>query len=127
MWPSEVQAVEGGENWMVLRHHDGDERSDLIDEATAPRAERAFGAGLVAGALIAAAIVIFIVQNHDSVALAWLGFEWEMPLWIALCGAIVVGMLGHPLVRGGIHRLRDRSERRTQATDELRRAVQSRR
>lgn len=97
--------------------------SDLVDEATSPPAERAFGTGLLVGALIAVAAVIFIVQNHDSVALDWLIFDWRMPLWIALCGAILVGLLAYPLAVMAFHGLRQRSERRMQATDELRRRV----
>lgn len=46
-------------------------------------------------ALLAGALALFAGSNRESVALAWwpLGFVLELPLYLALLGALVLGML----------------------------------
>jgi lipopolysaccharide assembly protein A len=46
-------------------------------------------------ALLAAALALFAGSNREIVALAWwpFGFVFELPLYLALLGAVVLGML----------------------------------
>ena len=46
-------------------------------------------------ALLAAALALFAGSNRESVALAWwpFGFVLELPLYLALLGAVVLGVL----------------------------------
>lgn len=47
--------------------------------------------GLVAAALLVAALVFFVVQNGDDVAFEWLVFDMTGPLWVVILVAAVAG------------------------------------
>ena len=53
----------------------------------------AWWTALVAAAVISILILVFIVQNGESVAIRFLGFEGELPLAVALIAAAVAGAL----------------------------------
>lgn len=56
-------------------------------------------ASMVGAGVLAVVLVIFILSNTDSTEVSWLGFEGTAPLWLALLGAAVAGVLLWPLVR----------------------------
>ncbi len=47
--------------------------------------------GLVAAALLVAALIFFVVQNGDDVAFEWLVFDMTGPLWVVILVAAVAG------------------------------------
>lgn len=54
---------------------------------------------LVVGALVAVALVVFIVQNLDRHRVEFLGLSWDLPLGLnmliaALAGALITGLVG---------------------------------
>lgn len=54
---------------------------------------------LVIGALVAVALVVFIVQNLDRHPVKFFGLSWDLPLGInmmiaALAGALITGLVG---------------------------------
>lgn len=71
------------------------------------RPERAFNVGATLGLVLATATFVFLVQNRRSTRFDWLWFDFTLPLWVALVGALVVGAL---LVVAGlaVHRRRRR-------------------
>ncbi|AUS81667.1 DUF1049 domain-containing protein [Actinoalloteichus sp. AHMU CJ021] len=48
---------------------------------------------LVVGLLLGVLAVVFIVQNRDEVAIRLLVPVVDLPLWTALAGVLVLGML----------------------------------
>lgn len=57
--------------------------------------------GFVLGALVTAAMAVFVIQNTATVGFEWLWFEFDAALWLALVVAFVAGVLAGPLlVRG---------------------------
>ena len=91
--------------------------SDLREVRSRP--ERAFNAGAAIGLALATATFIFLVQNRRSTRFDWLWFDFTLPLWVALVGALVVGALF--VVAGlAVHRRRVRRiARREQAAARL--------
>jgi uncharacterized integral membrane protein len=91
--------------------------SDLREVKTRP--ERAFNIGATLGLVLATATFIFLVQNRQSTRFDWLWFDFSLPLWVALVGALVTGAV---LVVTGfaVHRRRvRRMARRDQAAARL--------
>lgn len=68
--------------------------------------------------LIGAAVVVFSVQNTQSVEMRFLGWDWDMPLVIVILVTIVVSVLADEVI-GGI--VRRRRVKRRRERDELRR------
>ena len=73
--------------------------------------ERSRNAGatvrLVLAALLLVALVLFVAQNTDDVAVDWLVFDLTLPLWLLLVLTAVVGaVLGE--VAGWLFRRRGR-------------------
>ncbi len=68
------------------------------DMQQAPRREWPvrFSFGLVAGLVLAAAIVILIVQNTQSVTVRWLVLDGQQPLWAVL---VITGLAGVALAK----------------------------
>ena len=91
--------------------------SDLREVRTRP--ERAFNAGAVLGLVLATAAFIFLVQNGQPTDFDWLWFDFTLPLWIALLGALVVGALLVVAALAVHHRRRRRIARREQAAARL--------
>lgn len=72
-------------------------------------------------------MVILVVSNTDSAAIAWAGFEWEAPRWLILLATFAAGIVVGPLFgwlwrawRRRRRRLADEAEvlRRRTGTDE---------
>ncbi|MCP2333043.1 MULTISPECIES: lipopolysaccharide assembly protein LapA domain-containing protein [Actinoalloteichus] len=57
------------------------------------RARRRSLTRLVVGLLLGVLAVVFIVQNRDEVAIRLLVPVVDLPLWTALAGVLVLGML----------------------------------
>jgi uncharacterized integral membrane protein len=91
--------------------------TDLREVRTRP--ERAFNLGAALGLLLATATFIFLVQNRQETEFDWLWFDFRMPLWIALAGALVAGAL-LVVAAWAVHRRRRRRiARREQAASRL--------
>lgn len=62
-------------------------------------AERQKGeiAGLIVGALIAAALVAFVLQNTNEARIEWLAWDLTAPLWLVMvvtgAGAVVLSRI----------------------------------
>jgi len=46
---------------------------------------------LLVGGLIAVLLVVFVLSNMDSTQVSFLGFHWNLPLWIVLAGTALLG------------------------------------
>jgi uncharacterized integral membrane protein len=64
-----------------------------LAEVQRGRPERAFNLGLVSGIVVAVAAAVFVIQNNQSTQFDWLWFDFEVPLWTALLGAMAVGVV----------------------------------
>lgn len=62
---------------------------------------------LVLGVVLAAALVLLIVQNTATTKVEWLIFDTEQPLWVVLLGTAAVALVIGELV-GGVRRRRRR-------------------
>ncbi|HEY8545406.1 MAG TPA: lipopolysaccharide assembly protein LapA domain-containing protein, partial [Acidimicrobiales bacterium] len=97
-------------------------RRDLA-EVGGSRPERAFNVGAVAGIAVTVAAAIFVVQNRGPAQFDWLWFDFEVPMWTALVGAVLAGVV-LILTAVAVHRRRRRRiDRRREATRRLRRAL----
>lgn len=85
--------------------------------------ERAFTLGLILGVLAAAATAIFVLQNSGSTDFEWLWFDFRLPLWLALVGAVVAGMILTLTVFALRRGRRLRAGRRRKAAGRLRQAL----
>ena len=94
-----------------------------LAEVQRGRPERAFNFGLVVGIIVAVAAVVFVIQNIQSTHFDWLWFDFELPLWTALLGAMAVGVV-LVVVGFAIHERRQRRiGRRRDAVGRIRRAL----
>jgi uncharacterized integral membrane protein len=57
----------------------------------------AIGGGTIGFLLVAAAIVIFVVQNTNDVSVDFLFFNGEWPLWLVVVGVIVLTLIAERL------------------------------
>jgi uncharacterized integral membrane protein len=94
-----------------------------VDEVERGRPERAFNIGVTIGIVVTVAAVIFVLQNRGSTTFDWLWLEFELPLWIALLGAVGVGVVLVLTILAVHARRRRRIRRRRDAAGRLRRAV----
>ncbi|HKY66128.1 MAG TPA: hypothetical protein VJM49_07145, partial [Acidimicrobiales bacterium] len=78
---------------------------DLRDVRSKP--ERAFNVGAALGLTLAVATFIFLIQNNGATDFEWLWFDFELPLWAALVGALVTGAV-LVLTALAVHRRRRR-------------------
>lgn len=62
---------------------------------------------LVAAALLAVALALFIFQNTERQKISFLSFEPNMPLWLLVLGSAVIGAL-LAIVGGAMMRRRRR-------------------
>jgi uncharacterized integral membrane protein len=62
---------------------------------------------LVAGALLVASLVLFIVQNTESTEIQFLTFDGEMPRWLLILVSAAVGSLLTMIVLFFVRRNRD--------------------
>lgn len=97
--------------------------ADLREVRTKP--ERAFNLGAVLGLTLAVATFIFLVQNSGRTEFEWLWFDFTLPLWIALVGALVTGALLVLTALAVRARRRRRIGRRERAAGRLEQAIAS--
>jgi uncharacterized integral membrane protein len=97
--------------------------ADLREVRTRP--ERAFNLGAALGLTLAVATFIFLVQNGGRTEFEWLWFDFTLPLWIALVGALVTGALLVLTVLAVRARRRRRIGRRERAAGRLEQAIAS--
>ena len=94
-----------------------------LAEVQRGRPDRAFNLGAVVGAIVAVAAAVFVIQNNQSTHFDWLWFDFELPLWTALLGAMALGAL-LIVVGFAVHERRQRRRgRRQDAAGRLRRAL----
>lgn len=62
------------------------------DDFTVDEAKRGRG-GIVIGAIVAAAMIVFIAQNTGDTEVTWLFFDGTAPRWIVIVVAAVAGAL----------------------------------
>jgi len=65
--------------------------ADEESTSTSTTASRRISVGVIGPAVLAVALVVFIVQNTGSAEITWLVFEQEAPLWVVIVVAVVVG------------------------------------
>jgi uncharacterized integral membrane protein len=105
----------------------GEQRTDLSADLREVRTkpERAFNLGAALGLTLAVATFIFLVQNSGRTEFEWLWFDFTLPLWFALVGALVTGAL-LILTALAVHaRRRRRIGRRERAAGRLEQAIAS--
>jgi uncharacterized integral membrane protein len=66
-------------------------------------------------------IVILILSNTETTAVAWAGFEWEGPRWVVLAATFVAGAVGGKVLGWVWRAWRRRRRRLAQEADVLRR------
>lgn len=60
---------------------------------------------LIGGLVLVVLLVVFVVQNTDSVTMNFLFFSWDSRLWVMLAITAVIGMLiGYLAGRRGARR-----------------------
>jgi uncharacterized integral membrane protein len=64
--------------------------------------------GFLAGALLASAVVLLIVQNSARVEMEWLQYDVDGPLWMFIGLSFAAGFLSAPLLLGAFRRARAR-------------------
>jgi uncharacterized integral membrane protein len=94
-----------------------------VDEVERGSPERAFNVGVTVGIVVTVAAMIFVLQNRQSTTFDWLWLDFELPLWIALLGAVGVGVVLVLTILAIRARRRRRIRRRRDAAGRLRRAV----
>lgn len=68
--------------------------------------KKKFNGRMISGVVIAVIALIIIVQNTASAEIAFLGWSWNMPIWLILVIMFVLGMLLGGPVRAGVRKLR---------------------
>ena len=58
--------------------------------------------------LAVAALIIFVVQNNDTVALSWLFVKVNWPLWAVIVASAVLGAIAGEALRWILKRARRR-------------------
>lgn len=94
-----------------------------LDEVQRGKPERAFNVGAVVGIVLTVAAAIFIIQNNQTTEFDWLWFDFELPLWTALVGAVAVGVVLVVALFAVHDRRQRRIGRRRDAAGRLRRAI----
>lgn len=70
--------------------------------------------GIAVGVAVSVAIAFLVLQNRSETELEWLWMDFSAPLWLALLGAFLAGLVAGPLLGVGIRRgLRRRRQRKT--------------
>ncbi|MDD2817343.1 MAG: LapA family protein [Candidatus Nanopelagicales bacterium] len=70
------------------------------------QAKKKFNGRMISGVVIAIVALIIIVQNTASAEIKFLGWSWNMPIWLILVIMFVLGMLLGGAVRSGVRKLR---------------------
>lgn len=70
--------------------------------------------GFVFGAVVSLAVALLVFQNRSETELEWLWLDFNAPLWLALLGAFLAGLVAGPLLGIGLRRsMRKRRARKT--------------
>ena len=96
----------------------------VIIEPTPTPPRRWIGPAILLVALITP-VVILILSNRESSALAWAGWEWEAPRWLVLTATFVAGMIGGKLFGWLWRSWRRRRRRLAEVRDATRRMASS--
>jgi uncharacterized integral membrane protein len=103
--------------------HDRDDRSDpVVDLAERSTRSRAGLVAFLAGLVLAASVVLLVVQNTGTVAMEWLSFDLEWPLWTFIGLSFVAGLVTAPLLLAAFRHARKRRATRRELLAEARRA-----
>ncbi|MEJ5255671.1 MAG: LapA family protein [Acidimicrobiales bacterium] len=65
----------------------------MADEVERHGANMKIDARLVLGLVILLALIAFVVQNRNDVALTFLFFEFTAPLWLMLAATVVLSLV----------------------------------
>jgi uncharacterized integral membrane protein len=76
----------------------------------------AISGGVIGLGLIAAAVLLFVIQNTQDVEVEFLWFDFTWPLWLLLVVTIVLSCVGWVLA-GILRRHRRRKDRREDRRD----------
>ena len=68
--------------------------------------KKKFNGRMISGAIVEVIALIIIVQNTASAEIKFLGWSWNMPIWLILVIMFVLGMLLGGAVRAGVRKLR---------------------
>jgi uncharacterized integral membrane protein len=88
----------------------------MVQQGPASSNDRGLGAGAIATVVGGAALVIFIIQNRQDVAIDFLWWSFTWPLWLYTIVMAVIGALVW-LGLGVMRRHRRRQERREERRD----------
>ena len=69
--------------------------------------------GVVVAVLVAAALIVFVVQNDNEVPVTWLFVEVNGPLWAVIIAAAVAGAVLSEVLGWVVRRTRRRHRRRS--------------
>lgn len=72
-----------------------------------------------AGALVAVAAALLIVQNTESATVEWWAWDPTGPMWIVLLLTFVAGLVSGPVLAGAYALMRTRRRHREERIDEL--------
>jgi uncharacterized integral membrane protein len=100
--------------------------SELADEARSSSRPLTAAVMFVAGAALAVAVALLVVQNTESTTVEWWAWDPSGPMWIVLALTFIAGVLTGPLLAGCYVLLRTRNRHRAEHIDELARASRPR-
>lgn len=78
-----------------------------------PRDEGGINSHIVIGGVVAAALLIFVLQNRASTSIHFLVFSFSAPLWLILVIVAVLGALLDGVVMRGFRKLRGKDQKPT--------------
>ncbi len=79
----------------------------MSDEETTQKPTSRLSGGLIAGAIVAVALLVFVVQNTEETTVEWLLFESDStPVWLVIVIAAIAGAVVSELVGWLIRRRR---------------------
>lgn len=93
----------------------------LVEVAGEATKSHLLARGFVLGAVVTAAMAVFIVQNTASIGFEWLWFDFDAPLWSVLLVAFAAGLVAGPLMLAGWRRTTRQQAKRRQIVDRFRR------
>ena len=100
--------MHGGEGSSVSRAWEGDvaESTEKDPGWREMPNERRVSPALVVAAIIAIALVVFIVQNANKVNVTWFVGDTDTPLWVVIFVSAIEGYLLGQLIEIGVRRRR---------------------
>ena len=80
----------------------------MNDETPAPSSSKGISGELIAGVVLAVAVLLLVFQNTRKARVEWLFFEWTAQLWVVLLVTSVIGIVAAELIGRAIRRRRRR-------------------